>query len=98
VLALAAIALFILRGPAGRRVVGLLLSAGLIFACNVLRISGSVWVGLHLGSPALVLFHDWVGTLFALAYTMTGFFLLLFFLLPSATARIPRAARVSDVL
>jgi len=39
-----------------------------------------------------------VGTFFALAYTMAGFFLMLYLLLPSATAKVPRAARVSDVL
>ena len=38
------------------------------------------------------------GRFFALAYTMAGFFLMLFLILPSAKARIPRAARVSDVL
>ena len=64
----------------------------------MLRISGSLWMGYEFGGKALVLFHDWVGTFFALAYTMAGFFLMLYLLLPSATAQIPRAARVSDVL
>ena len=45
-----------------------------------------------------MLFHDWVGTLFALTYTLVGFFLMLYVILPSATASIQRAARVSDVL
>ena len=34
-----------------------------------------------------MLFHDWVGTLFALTYTLVGFFLMLYLILPSATAR-----------
>ena len=39
-----------------------------------------------------MLFHDWIGTFFALIYTMAGFFLMLYLLLPTATAQIPRAA------
>lgn len=98
VLALTGITLFVLRAPLWRRLVSLLIAAAVIVCCNVLRIAGSLLIGLHLGSGSLVLFHDWVGTAFAMVYTMGGFFLLVFFLLPDAKARIPRAARVSDVL
>lgn len=98
ILALAVIALFILQAPWPRRLVALVAGMLLVLACNVLRVSGSVWMGYELGPGSLVLFHDWVGTVFALAYTMAGFFLMLSLLLPRATERIPRAARVSDVL
>jgi len=98
VLALVAIALFVLRAPWPRRLLAVSSAVVLIVSCNVLRVTGSVWMGYRFGDRALVLFHDWAGTLFALAYTMGGFFLMLFLLLPSATATIPRAARVSDVL
>jgi exosortase/archaeosortase family protein len=98
VLALAAIAIFVLRGPWPRRFFALSAAMSAILLCNVLRVAGSVWVGYRFGDRALVLFHDWAGTLFALTYTMAGFFLMLFLILPSAKARIPRAARVSDVL
>jgi hypothetical protein len=64
----------------------------------VLRVAGSVWIGLEVGAGGLVLFHDWIGTLFGIGYTMLGFFLMLFLMLPKATVSIPRAARVSDVL
>ena len=50
---------------------------------------GSLWVGLEAGPASLVLFHDWVGTLFALTYTLVGFFLMLYLILPSATAHDP---------
>jgi exosortase/archaeosortase family protein len=97
-LALAVIAIFVLHGPWPRRLFALSAAMSLILCCNVLRITGSVWMGYRFGDQALVLFHDWAGTLFAIAYTMVGFFLMLFLILPSAKARIPRAARVSDVL
>ena len=97
-LALAVICLFVLRGPLLRRLGALGVSVLLILAGNVARIAASLWMGDHFGVHWLVLFHDWVGTLFALAYTMAGFFLMLSLLLPSATAQIQRAARVSDTL
>ena len=66
--------------------------------CNALRISGSLWMGYEFGGDALLLFHDWVGTFFALVYTMAGFFLMLYLLLPERDHPDARAARVSDVL
>jgi carbamoyl-phosphate synthase large subunit len=98
ILALATIGFFILHGSWRRRVVSVGAAAALVLCCNVLRISGSLWMGYEFGGGALVLFHDWIGTFFALVYTMAGFFLMLYLLLPTATAQIPRAARVSDVL
>lgn len=98
VLALAAIAVFVLSGRPLRRVVAFVCAACVVVFCNVLRVAASVWVGLEVGTRGLVLFHDWVGTVFGIGYTMVGFFLMLFLLLPRATERIPRAARVSDVL
>lgn len=97
-LALVAIALFVLHGSWRRRLFAVSMAVIVVICCNVLRISGSLWMGYEFGGRALVLFHDWAGTLFALAYTMGGFFLMLFLLLPRADAQIPRAARVSDVL
>ena len=58
----------------------------------------SLWAGLRYGPDGLVLFHDWLGTMFGLLYTLAGFLLMLYLMLPSATADIPRAARTSDVL
>jgi exosortase/archaeosortase family protein len=88
----------VLSGPWPRRTVAFVCAAVVVVFCNVLRVAGSLWIGLHVGARGLVLFHDWIGTLFGIAYTMLGFFLMLFLLLPKATASIPRAARVSDVL
>jgi exosortase/archaeosortase family protein len=98
VLALAAIGVFILSGPPLRRIFAFMCAATVVMLCNVVRVAASVWVGIEVGARGLVLFHDWIGTLFGIAYTMLGFFLMLFLLLPKATASIQRAARVSDVL
>ncbi|MGH8892702.1 MAG: exosortase/archaeosortase family protein [Actinomycetes bacterium] len=98
ILALAAIALCVLRGSPVRRVSAFVLAAAVVLTGNVLRIAGSLWVGIQAGPSSLVLFHDWVGTLFALTYTLIGFFFMLWVILPNAKARMPRAARVSDVL
>jgi exosortase/archaeosortase family protein len=98
ILALASIGFFILHGTWLRRAAAVGAATVLVLLCNVVRISSSLWLGYEFGGSALVLFHDWIGTFFALAYTMAGFFLMLYLLLPTATAQIPRAARVSDVL
>jgi exosortase/archaeosortase family protein len=99
ILALGGIGLFILRGPLWRRALSFVAAALFILACNVLRIAASLAVGLRYGDRSLVLFHDWVGTMFGLAYTMGGFFFMLWLLLPSAkNTTLRRAARVSDVL
>jgi exosortase/archaeosortase family protein len=98
ILALACIGFFVLHGTWARRLMSVAAATALVLLCNVVRIAGSLWAGYEWGGTAMVLFHDWVGTFFALVYTMAGFFLMLYLLLPSATAQIPRAARVSDVL
>jgi exosortase/archaeosortase family protein len=98
ILALAAIAIFILRGPLLRRLSAFTVAAMFVLCCNVIRIGGSLWAGLRYGPGGLVLFHDWLGTMFGLLYTLFGFLLMLYLMLPSATADIARAARTSDVL
>ena len=98
-LALGGIGMFILREAMWRRVLAFVAAAALIVLGNVVRISASLLVGVRFGDGTLVLFHDWVGTLFGLAYTMAGFFFMLWLLLPSAkNTTLRRAARVSDVL
>ncbi|MBV8980081.1 MAG: hypothetical protein JO086_04205 [Acidimicrobiia bacterium] len=54
-----------------------------VVAGNVLRISLSLAVGLVAGRASLVLFHDWVGSMFGFAYTLGGYVLLLYLLLPA---------------
>jgi carbamoyl-phosphate synthase large subunit len=52
-----------------------------IVAGNLIRIGASVIVGLLAGRVSLVLFHDWVGSIFGFAYTIGGFVLTLAILL-----------------
>lgn len=81
-LALTFLAWFIPRGRTGRRVVALVCALLCVFAGNVARIVASIGVGLVYGPPSLILFHDFVGSMFAFAYTLGGYLLMLFLLLP----------------
>ena len=83
ILAFGAISLFLVHGEPGRRVLAFLAAAGLIMACNLLRIGLSIWVGLRTDANGLALFHDWVGTAFGLLYVLGGFTIFLWVLLPS---------------
>jgi carbamoyl-phosphate synthase large subunit len=57
---------------------------------NFVRISSSVVVGLYAGRSSLVLFHDWVGSMIGFAFTLGGFILMLWILLPArAEAPVP---------
>jgi exosortase/archaeosortase family protein len=81
---LALAGLLVLRPPGPRRRLIAAVGAALVlvFAGNIIRIAASVAVGLVAGSSSQVLFHDWVGSLFGFAYTLGGFLLMLYFLLP----------------
>jgi len=48
-----------------------------VFAGNILRLAGSLAFGLWDGQESLVLFHDWVGTIFTYVYTVGGYLLML---------------------
>ncbi|MFD0632915.1 hypothetical protein ACFQ9X_16360 [Catenulispora yoronensis] len=81
---LALAGLTVLRPPAARTrlAVAAVAAMALVFVGNIARIAASIGVGLLVGPSALVLFHDWVGSLFAFAYTLGGFLLMLWCLLP----------------
>ena len=87
ILALAGIAGFVLPGPRLRRLGAFAAASLLVLACNIVRIAASIWVGIRYGAGDLVLFHNWVGTLFALAYTLLGFIFMLFLMLPKTQER-----------
>jgi carbamoyl-phosphate synthase large subunit len=63
-----------------------------IVAGNLIRIAGSVVVGLFSGRASLVLFHDWVGSVFGIAYTIGGFIVTLTLLLRGGQPRRGRHA------
>ena len=83
ILAFGAISVFLVHGEPGRRVLAFLAAAGLIMACNLLRIGLSIWVGIRTDAHGLAVFHDWVGTAFGLLYVLGGFTIYLWVLLPS---------------
>lgn len=57
-----------------------------VAAGNILRIALSLGAGLLAGRSALLLFHDWVGGMFAFTYTLGGYILFLYLVLPRREA------------
>lgn len=89
VLAIAFLAVFVPRSPGRRRLLALACALLCVVVGNVLRIAGSIAVGLASGTSSLVLFHDWVGSLFGFGYTLGGYLLMLYLLLRAAPAATP---------
>lgn len=81
-LAIALIAIVISAGsPASDRLLAGVVGVACIICGNLVRIGSSVIVGLLAGRVSLVLFHNWVGSIFGFAYTIGGFVLILSILL-----------------
>jgi exosortase/archaeosortase family protein len=83
VVALTALSTVLLGGSWRRRVVAALIASTVVLVGNLARIGVVLWMGTERGVQALVLFHDWVGTMFSVCYTMIGFLALLALRLPS---------------
>jgi exosortase/archaeosortase family protein len=83
-LALACLGRLMPPRPARSRAIAAAL--GVVAVGNVVRITASVAMGLVAGRASLVLFHDWVGSLFAFGYTLGGYILMVALLLPKQTA------------
>jgi len=81
-----------------RRLMAAAAAIGLVVFGNILRIAGSVGVGLVAGRASLVLFHDWVGGLLTFMYTVGGYLLMPYLLLPNRRAASPEAAHQTEVL
>ena len=73
-----------------RRAGALMAACTLIFLGNVLRIGGALAVGLVAGRFSLVMFHDWIGSMFSFGYTLGGFILMLWLVLASPANAGPR--------
>jgi exosortase/archaeosortase family protein len=81
-LALTLLAVVVSAGrPASDRLLAGAAGIAGVIAGNLIRIGSSVIVGLMAGPVSLVLFHDWVGSIFGFAYTIGGFVLVLSILL-----------------
>jgi carbamoyl-phosphate synthase large subunit len=81
-LAITALAVAGRHRPTRRWWLALVAALATIALGNVLRMTVSLAVGLEAGEPALVAFHDWVGGTFAFAYTLFGYILFLYLVLP----------------
>ncbi|TFV62174.1 exosortase/archaeosortase family protein [Geodermatophilus sp. DF01-2] len=84
VLGLTALTAVVLRGRRQHAVAGLVVAVAALLVLNHVRLAGSTVAGLVWGTPALVLFHDWVGTVWNLAATLGGFLLMVCITLPTA--------------
>jgi exosortase/archaeosortase family protein len=82
ILAIACLASLSPRFGRLRRIVATTLAIAAVALGNIARISLSVIVGVHRGISSLVLFHDWVGGVMTFVYTLGGYVLMLFILLP----------------
>ncbi len=83
VLGLTALTAVILRGRKLHALGGLLLAVAGLLVLNHLRLLLSALAGIWWGDGALVLFHDWVGTLWNLVATLAGFLLMVWAALPT---------------
>ena len=72
-----------------REIAALVAAVGTVSAGNVIRMAAVLWVGSVGGRGALVMFHDWVGAVFTFGYTLFGFILMLYLVLPR---RVPAMA------
>jgi exosortase/archaeosortase family protein len=95
VLAFGAVAMFLVKGSAHRRLLAFLGASAFIVVCNVLRIAASILVGIDAGARGLVLFHDWAGTLLGLIALLGGFVIFVFIQLPSTKTLLKEATRAA---
>ncbi len=81
-LALATLAVAVMRQHRATTVAAYLVAASVLFLSNLARMIASAAAGLWFGQGALVLFHDWVGTIWNFVATLFGFLLLQFLTSP----------------
>ncbi len=84
ILGLVALTAVILRGRRLHALGGLVVAVAAVVALNHGRLLLSALAGLHWGEGALVLFHDWVGTVWNLVATLGGFLVMVWITLPAA--------------
>ncbi|MEI4270544.1 exosortase/archaeosortase family protein [Klenkia sp. LSe6-5] len=84
VVGLTALTAVVLRSRGLHAVGGLLVALVAVVAANCVRLVLSTLAGYAWGGPAMTLFHDWVGTIWALASTLAGFLLMVCLTLPAA--------------
>ncbi|MHB1208692.1 MAG: ATP-grasp domain-containing protein [Acidimicrobiales bacterium] len=83
-LALATLAVAVMRRRRSTTLMAYLVSASVLFILNLGRMIASAAAGVWFGSSAMLLFHDWVGTVWNFIATLFGFLLLQFLTSPPA--------------
>jgi exosortase/archaeosortase family protein len=83
VLGLTALTAVVLRSRHLHALGGLLVAVAALLVLNHGRLLLSAWAGVQWGEGALVLFHDWVGTVWNLVATLGGFLLMVWITLPT---------------
>ena len=86
VLAIACLSTLAPPAPRGRRALAVAAAIATVSLGNITRIAASVIIGLFAGRSSLVLFHDWVGGIMTYVYTLGGFIVFLYILLPGSPA------------
>ena len=84
IVGLTALTVAVLRSRRLHAVLGLLAAVVAVVVANDVRMAASALAGLWWGENALILFHDWVGTVWNLAATLGGFLLMVCLALPAA--------------
>ncbi|HZB19404.1 MAG TPA: exosortase/archaeosortase family protein [Blastococcus sp.] len=83
VIGLVALTVAVLRKRRLHAVYGLAVGLVAVVVANDLRLIASTLAGLHWGKPAMILFHDWVGTIWTLGFTLIGFLIMVWVTLPN---------------
>lgn len=84
VVGLIALTLTVLRSRKMHALAGLVAAVAGVVVLNDVRLAASTMAGMWWGRGALVLFHDWVGTVWSFASTLVGFLLMVWLTLPAA--------------
>lgn len=83
VVGLTALAAVVLRRRRWHALYGLSVALVAVVIANVLRLMASTLAGVYWGRPAMIGFHDWVGTIWTLASTLVGFLIMVWLTLPT---------------
>lgn len=84
VVGLIALTFTVLRSRGLHALAGLVAAVAGVVVLNDVRLAASTMAGLWWGRGSLVLFHDWVGTVWSFASTLVGFLLMVWVTLPAA--------------
>lgn len=84
IVGLTALTVAVFRGRRQHALLGLLVSVLALLALNWVRLVASTLAGIWWGRPAMVLFHDWVGSLWNFMATFLGFLVLVAITLPAS--------------